>query len=266
MCKMFYNLIDAVCSKKTQAHYFQAKSINLYFKNSINPQLTVLSLMNFAMVKFDIQKVEDSHVFNLIAYITDYNGNEHEKNLASFSSKEDAEYALKQVRVTLHMPSKALAKWTSLGLLVLSLIGGVYCITSKLMKDISSNNNNIVTTPNKNNPIVNQSNNQGIPDTSNMKGIPMPPILQQMSGLPANIPPEQLNQAILNAPPPVSGAELQRLIEQLQRIKEVKDNQSGANEVIKNYPQQHQPSPQNLEPPSVESYTGDADKLLKGLK
>ena len=111
MSKFSNFLGDKFFSGKTKVHLFQPKSINLYFKKSINPNFKIINLENINSVEFYIdEKIEDNiKIFVLKSKIN--NDNNNIIDVANFSHKEEAESALREVRCNSSTPIKTVGKW-----------------------------------------------------------------------------------------------------------------------------------------------------------
>ncbi len=126
MCKMFYNLIDKLSWRSSKSHYFNPRVINVSFKKSIDNKLIVLNLMSYSSIEFEIENEEN--LFNLVARLTSSDEKLSSKVLGSFKSEKDAKEALQELRITLYMPSKLMAKYGIVSVVLFGMVSSLYCM------------------------------------------------------------------------------------------------------------------------------------------
>ncbi len=231
MCKIFNKIMGKTLASKTKTHFFQPKTLNLYFKNSINPSLKVINVVNVSAISFELDESSDSK-FIINAIISSFNNESIKFEIAEFNSKELAINALDEIRVKLYMPTKTLSKWLLLVILAIVSIYVVGNFTSKL-SDISSGFM-------KKDSIDKVDDNQ----QSNMQQ----PIGQVYPSA------ESVNNGQVQAG--TSPAEIQGLIDQLEQLKQIQNGVETGVQVT---------APQQEDQGSGQVLT-DADKLLQGLK
>ncbi len=132
MCKIL-NMIANNISKKPVANCWATKSVNLYFEDSIDKKFKVLNLQHLSLVDFFITEElssDSKNVFILkcnMIYENTINYAEEKDAivLATFSSRKDADEALKKVRVAITKPNKILYKFGAFVLvsLVIATLG-----------------------------------------------------------------------------------------------------------------------------------------------
>ncbi|NCQ52302.1 hypothetical protein GW796_10555 [archaeon] len=105
-------LSDKLLSSKSKVHYFQPKSINIYFKNSVNPEFKILNLTNLSSVSFFIENfiIENTDT-NYVLVVKLNNEENNIMELATFKTIEEANEALQEIRCKLYMPVKSITKW-----------------------------------------------------------------------------------------------------------------------------------------------------------
>ncbi len=208
MCEIFNKIMGKTLANKTKTHFFQPKTLNLYFKNSVNPKLKIINIVNLSAVSFELDESSDSK-FVINAIISSFNNESIKLEVAEFDLKENAINALEEIRVKLYMPTKTLSKWL---LLILLSIVSVYAIGNLASKISEVSSGFLYKSASANVEVdkssdVQQPINQGLPIMENNNN----------------------NQV----QPASSPAEIQSLIDQLEQIKQM---QEGAAET----PQQQQ--------------------------
>jgi hypothetical protein len=111
MFKLFHKFYSAVVFTKPSVHYIQPKSLNVYFKNAINPIYHFFNLNKYDYIFLETtqEKEGDNNIFklNLVATI----GIDSETiNLAKFETRKEAEDALGILRNKLFSPEKSIIK------------------------------------------------------------------------------------------------------------------------------------------------------------
>jgi len=234
--KTFNKFAEKTFVNKTKAHAIQPKAINLHFPNAINPEFKFLNLTNLSSISFNIRTIKkelEKDEFALSAQITAHSDN-HVKNMdiAVFKSEEEANTALNDIRVALYMPSKSFAKWVA----ILAVVCGVVCMGHIHMKGMMHNT---------------QDTSMSVQEVSNVTPTATP------VGLPMN--PMGGNMGQSDIPAPVDNGEIDKIISQLQEVKQL---QGGMN------PQQDMQQAQPQEPEQQQSPTKPlepAEQLLNGL-
>jgi hypothetical protein len=233
MIKNIFNKFAAkTFVKKPKVHLLPPKALNLHFPNSINPEFKFLNLHNLSGINFNIKEDKEKNQFILAAQMLAYN-NTSEIDIAAFNTMEEAEAALNDVRVALYVPAKSFAKWV----VILGMLCGLCCMTTMHMKGMHglfSHSEKTTTSVG----IDTQTPNSSV-------GMVMPSV------------PSNANPSLI--PPPVNNGEIDKIISQLQEVKQL---QSGMNpqQQAPVQEQQAQESPQQPQAP-----VNPADQLLNGL-
>lgn len=233
--KTFNKIAAKTFVNKPKVHVLPPKAINLHFPNSINPEFKFVSLSNLSAINFSIKENLEKNEFTLLATLLAYN-NTQEMDIASFKTKEEAEIALNDVRVALHVPSKSFAKWVA----ILAIICGLGCMATIHVKHFN------MFSKQENNQ-VSQVPNTAIPAT-NPVGLPM-------------IPHPGMNPSQI--PPPVDNGEIDQMIKQLQEIRQL---QGGMNpqQAMPQQEQMQQPQEQQ-QPQQPQEPVNPADQFLNSL-
>lgn len=234
--KTFNKIAAQTFANKSKAHILPPKALNLHFSNSINPEFKFLNLTNLSSISFNVRniKAEGKDEFLLYAQVSSLNHNQiSNMDIASFKSEEEANTALNDIRVTLYMPKKSFAKWVA----ILAMVCGLVCITTMHVKGMPSfmghtNKSETVT------PAV-------VTNANPSPGLMMPP-------MPTNMNPSQI-------PPPVDNGEIDKMISQLQEIRQLQGGMPPQQAMPQEQMQQPEPQQQPQEP------TNPADQFLNGL-
>jgi hypothetical protein len=236
--KTFNKIAAKTFVNKPKAHILPPKAINLHFPNAINSEFKFLNLTNLSSVSFNVRSVksEGKDEFLLYAQVSSITTNHiNNMDIALFKSEEEANTALNDIRVTLYMPKKSFAKWIA----VLAVLCGLCCMASMHVKGMHvfmGNKNKIESTvPNT------------VANTSPSPGLMMPP-------MPANMNPSQI-------PPPVDNGEIDKMISQLQEIRNLQGGMPSQQGIPQQEPVQQQPQEQQQQ----QAPTNPADQFLNGL-
>lgn len=207
MFKLFHHLYSNFIFTKPSVHYFQPKSLNLYFKNALQPKYQLLNLTKYNYVAVDMvqEKLEgsDNSVFTLRLKL---NATEIETlPVASFETRRECEDALNVLKNKLYSPEKTWVKF----LLLFASIAFV------LLFIISFFQNNIVA---RNDSVARITQSQNIDPTTLT-----PEMIKQLQQ--AQI---QKNQAALSNPQALN----QRLAEQENQAKEYEKLQAQREQAL----------------------------------
>jgi hypothetical protein len=120
----FIENIFGFLHSKTKSTHFKVRSLNVYFKNSINPTQKLINLDRYDLLEFKVEQVkrEQETVYEIIMVNTDLDSS-YILPLASFESKKDADLALLELRNSLYGKSKTFL-WGS----TLVFIGVAYIV------------------------------------------------------------------------------------------------------------------------------------------
>ena len=107
---------------KPSVSYLPAKSVNVFFKNAINPKFLLLNLNDVSSIGFSIE-VDQGDVDNTYILVVEKNLTE-KIELAEFNSREKAENAMELLRIKIFGIEKSIIK-TGLMLVFIVLILGL---------------------------------------------------------------------------------------------------------------------------------------------
>jgi hypothetical protein len=244
--KTFNKIAAKTFAKNPKAHILQPKSINLHFENSLTPEFKYLNFTNLSAVNFNIREEAEKSQFVLAVQMYSYN-HVQEMDIAAFKTKEEAETALNEVRVTLYTPTKSFTKWLAL----ITFIGALGCMAHCHILGFKSGMFNMSST---NQEVAKKEVTAATPtvsgvNPSSVAGIVMPPMSAGMN--PKDI------------PPPVSDGEIDTIINQLQQVKQLQDTVKKQQDLQQ---QQGQQQPQQQQPQQAQAPVNPAEQFLNGLK
>jgi len=140
MNKICNKIAAKLLANESKTHIFQPKTLNLYFKNSINPQVRTLNLTSALSIVFTIKENKEKQEFTLMSEIITDNCTKSIE-LASFRTLIEAENALEDVRVKLYTPKKTIFI-TMIGLMVFMVFVVMLNDFRLKVADIFNKNNN----------------------------------------------------------------------------------------------------------------------------
>lgn len=238
MCKFLLNLKGKLCANKTNSYVLPAKTINLFFNNSIDKQFKIINLKSLSTIDFQISEIieEEKVQYQLFAILD--NKSENILNIAKFATKVEAEEALLKIRVNLTKTSHGIIKAISITILLGILVGIIFNIVF-----LTSNSNNSFTAIES---VSTNNSNNGSNQQYQATG-PLPTAEEVERALP------KIEQT---GTPSISEGDLKQMFEQAQA-------QQNAGMNAPTSPQsQQQPTEQVPQEPQL----SPADILLQGLK
>lgn len=124
MFNFITNLLGAF-HNRPNISYIAPKTINVYFRNSIDPKYILLNINKYDYCEFDIvsQKQGDNNLFALVATL--HGATLDKVELAQFETRKEAETALLVLRNKLFAFDKGLIKATVM-ILILVMLGGLF--------------------------------------------------------------------------------------------------------------------------------------------
>lgn len=284
MCKVFYDVIEKLSWRSSKSHYFNPKVVNLFFKKSISNKLVVLNLMSYSSIDFEIEN--EQNLFNLMAHFTNADGKFSSKLLGCFKSEADAKEAFQELRVTLYMPSKLMAKYAVASVLLFGMVTSLYCMMNhgsyhhKLMEEtqkISQIQN--VEPKNEGSQLVQQNNQGSQPVEQNNQGSQLveqnnaPPQFQAMHpGMTQKEQEEYLSKTNPELAEKLSASRqsASNAMKELEKLNEMRaqlDRQDEQRKILQEQlVKQIQAGgrPKQIEAPTPESYLNEANKPPQG--
>jgi hypothetical protein len=239
MCKFLLNLKGKLCANKTNSYVLPAKTINLFFNNSLDKQFKVINLESLSTIEFEILETieEDKVKYQLCAILN--NKPDNVLNIAKFSTKQDAEDAILKIRVSLTKTSSGLIKGISSIILLGVLVGIIFNIfyLTKIINDKQLTGIQTV--------LSNQSSNVNNPQYESTGPLPTEEDVEK-----------SLPKIEQTGTPSISESELKKMFEQAQAQQNA-DIGNQATPQVAPTPVQQVPQEQQMSP---------ADKLLQGLQ
>lgn len=240
--KTFNKIAGKTFVSRTKAHILSPKAINLHFPNAINQEFKFLNLDNLLSVSFDIKEDLELNQFILSSQILTSSSNGVQYiEVAKFKTKEEAETALNDIRVALYAPTKSFTKWV----FVLSVISGLICMASIHTKEL---------------PLFNKL------ETATVEQVPNTVVPATMPvGLPMIANPGMNPSEI---PPPVSEGEIDKMIQQLQEVKQLQSGMIQPNvqqQPMVGQPQEQLQQPQEQLQQQPQEEMNPAEQFLNGL-
>jgi hypothetical protein len=118
----FLDKLLGMFNNKPNVDYIAPKTINVYFKNSLEPTYILLNVSQYKFIQFEIiqKKDGDDNVFSVVANLE----NVSDLELAIFETRKEAEDALLVLRNKLFAFHKSTIKLTGM-LFVLFVLGGL---------------------------------------------------------------------------------------------------------------------------------------------
>lgn len=138
MFNLTSKFFNKFCFRKPTIHYIQPKSMNLYFKKSINPELKFINLDHFDSIFFQVNKKNKTtnditDVFYAVDMLTKKDTIDGTIEIAQFETKKEAESALENILTKMYSPSKRIFKGVFFiasilfGLMVIfNLVNGIF--------------------------------------------------------------------------------------------------------------------------------------------
>ncbi len=111
---MLFTMLTKMCSKRTKASSWNPKKINISLEKSAEKEFKVLDLENANFVNFFVSTKDDEseNFYKLKCEVLYKNTNDVKTiTLGTFFKKEDAEEALKDVKVACYYPNKLRSKF-----------------------------------------------------------------------------------------------------------------------------------------------------------
>jgi hypothetical protein len=221
MFNLTSKFFNKFCFKKPTIHYIQPKSMNLYFKKSIQPELKFINLNHFDSIIFQINKKNEvnnnsTDVFYSVDMLTKKDAIDGSIEIAKFETKKEAESALENILTKMYSPSKRMFKGV---FFIAAILFGIVVIVNLLTGLIHGAN------PSANNLNIS---NLSIPQSSSAIGmnsvVPSPSEelakQQQLQALLSQIVQQKQSQATNNAnsgtPQQSPESPTQQLIQQLK--------------------------------------------------
>ncbi len=249
-------------SKKPVANYWRAKSVNIYFDESIDKKFKVLNLEHLSLVDFFIAEeiIESSQtVFVLkcnMIYENTINYAEEKDSivLATFNTKKEAEEALKKIRVAITKPNKIFYKFIGMILVTLMIatigVNIFYTIKDNKALSLVQKQDSAEIDSSKDNQSEKQAQESAYQDNSQPKQLPLPQI--QMGEGQINM--DQVREMTQQIQKQVQEEADRQMQENIQKFRAMQSGQNVDGE------QGGQPQQQVKQPPNP------ADSLLDRLK
>lgn len=133
MFNFFHKVFSSILTKPS-VHYFKPKAINLFFKNSKNPQYHLLNLEKYSYVGIEATKEKQDEDNEYVLKLNLHNGVEQENLVvARFDNRQDLEKAMLVLKNKFYAPEKVVLK----GLLIVVITFVVLLFLLNLVKQFT---------------------------------------------------------------------------------------------------------------------------------
>lgn len=148
MFNLTSKFFNKFCFKKPTMHYVQPKSMNLYFKKSIQPELKFINLNHFDSIIFQINKKNEvnnnnTDLFYSVDMLTKKDTIDGTIEIAKFETKKEAESALANILTKMYSPSKLIFKVIFFIATILFGIVVIVNLSTGLIRGDNTNSNNL---------------------------------------------------------------------------------------------------------------------------
>lgn len=136
----FFSKIASLFHTKPSVSYLQPKTINVYFKNALNPKYILLNINHYNYCELEIvaSQNNNNNVFILAANL--YGEIDTQLDLAMFETRVEADRALMVLRNKLFGIDKKIVKFTSMFIVLTILVGLFGNMFDGLIRKIPANN------------------------------------------------------------------------------------------------------------------------------
>lgn len=160
MFNFLHKLVSGLYFTKPSVHYFQPKSININFKNSIDDKFIWLNLEKYSFIQPCVEQLKenDNNFFILKLVVQTKESYKEAIDLAKFETRKEAETALMILTNKMFSPEKSLIKFSLVAFSLIMLWGVMadmsYVLTRRMFTP-SSNQAMTQSVPTQNvNPIL----------------------------------------------------------------------------------------------------------------
>ena len=144
MFNFLHKLVASLYFTKPSVHYFQPKSININFKNSIDSKFMWLNLEKYIFLQPCVEQLKenDNNFFVLKLVVKTKESHKEAIDLAKFETRKEADIALIILTNKIFSPEKSLIKFSIVAFVLIMLWGVMADMSYVLTKRMFTSNNN----------------------------------------------------------------------------------------------------------------------------